>query len=524
MVFCIKCGQELSESDAFCLKCGEPQAKGVQGPSIAADMAEHHDQRGDAFLEAEQYSQALSEYDQAVKLNPNSSPYYAKRASALAGLGRFNEAFIALNQAIGMDPKDPEFHSQKGNLMLITGKADEAIAELDKAIEFDPSTAIYHAVKCHALYSAGKCEESLKEIDLAIQIGPDELGLLLDKAAALATCGKSEVAVDTMNDLMAEIGSTGMRESIEYALRASYMRDQARELFERFLEDAKRIEAEVAKELPIWTRVDFCNLLSDLVFFPQSDSDSQTIGQARLKMLSALPRELTKQMSPDSISQLLEKASVSGSDLTEQEQQLMWVIRNSWYDKYSRLENTTFNLDRFSKAPSERKDSGSLYSQVRQLLIDAIARDTPYSEFKMRLSRIEQEKNVTEEELEVVPAAQREAHLIELHYPLEGDTEAQTSAKGELFHAALGIEMAILPVGVNSGYGVSEIHRLAMEKAPKYKWLVSILDHISGDAEKDWNVRATIFIGLVFDSSKEELEGEIKKAQQEDQAKETPKT
>jgi hypothetical protein len=54
-----------------------------------------------------------------------------------------------------------------------------------------------------------------------------------------------------------------------------------------------------------------------------------------------------------------------------------------------------------------------------------------------------------------------------------------------------------------------ELHRFALEKAPKYAWLEDELGELSIDPEGNRNVNVCIFLGLSLDLSRGELEKEI---------------
>jgi Flp pilus assembly protein TadD len=510
LVFCANCGQELALTHAFCLKCGEPQDVARPGTDEEGDLAEQHENEGDKYFELGHLPQALAEYEEAAMLDSNNPTYMAKKAAVLSAMGRSDEAVEACNEAVTLDPTNPDLRSQKCNLLLIIEEYDRALDEINQAISLDPTNANHHAMKCHALCLQDSGEEALEEIKIAMRMEPDDSALLLNEAIALATCGEPQDAENSLYELLRLTDLQSARRTIDLALGGLLLREPQSDVLSAFVGNLDRIQAGVSKELPYRMRTEFRDFIFELVYGPMAgvDTEDRTVARARTDMLSVIPSSIRSQIPNQDLTQLFENQMVSPTELTEQEDALLWGIAGAWYVKYAWLEDTLLNLDKFKTSITGR-GAGSLHSEVRKVLIEAIAKDMPRMEFKLRISSLLELNNVTKDDLGIGPASGRVSHLIELYHPIEKDPETQLLAKSELYGIALKIELALVDLCVGLGYGMHELHRFALEKAPKYAWLEDELGELSIDPEGNRNVNVCIFLGLSLDLSRGELEKEI---------------
>src|ERR1051326_4839403 len=107
-------------------------------------------QRGQDYLEAEYYEQALAAYEQALKLQPESAPAYVGKGQALDELYQPEASLAAYEQAVRLDPKNVDAWLGLSHLFWVYGahiaSSDEAAYEKaleasDHAIQLDPQNA-----------------------------------------------------------------------------------------------------------------------------------------------------------------------------------------------------------------------------------------------------------------------------------------------------------------------------------------------------------------------------------------------
>ena len=74
-----------------------------------------------------QYEDAIANYNEAIRLNPNdASAYYQQRALAKAQIGQYEEAIAVYDEAIQLYPDEAFFYRQRGSMKEQLGRYEEA--------------------------------------------------------------------------------------------------------------------------------------------------------------------------------------------------------------------------------------------------------------------------------------------------------------------------------------------------------------------------------------------------------------
>ncbi len=94
--------------------------------------------KGNILLNWERYQEALSAFNEAIRLDPQDALAYNGKANALHYLRQYQEALSAFNEAIRLDPQEISAHFNKGNLLYDRGQYKEAIQEYDIALRLNP--------------------------------------------------------------------------------------------------------------------------------------------------------------------------------------------------------------------------------------------------------------------------------------------------------------------------------------------------------------------------------------------------
>lgn len=84
---------------------------------------------------------AVSQFQQAVRLNPYNSTYWLHLAEAYSSTGADNEQAAAISRAIAVDPTTPEVAWTAANYYLLRGDTTEALDKLAVVTRNDPNLA-----------------------------------------------------------------------------------------------------------------------------------------------------------------------------------------------------------------------------------------------------------------------------------------------------------------------------------------------------------------------------------------------
>ena len=166
---CAVCGTVLKDGMKFCPKCGgavpaqqdtvrepfvaENSAKAVVEPSEMADLnqairrdltkdAATYYNRGEAYSYKGDYDQAITNFNQAIRLDPANAVAYNSRGYAYNEKGDYDQAITDYTQAISIDPTNFKAYANRAYAYRLKGDYDQAIADYETALQHDPSNAV----------------------------------------------------------------------------------------------------------------------------------------------------------------------------------------------------------------------------------------------------------------------------------------------------------------------------------------------------------------------------------------------
>jgi len=134
----------------------------------------HHDLAAEA-LRAGRIQEALREYDEALKLDPDLAEAHLGRGVVLEfGFDRLDEAEVEYRRALELKPSLGDAHNDLGQLLARTGRLDQAIAEFDAALAIMQYREPWVA-RCNkglALWRLGRKSEGMAEMKTCLNFAP----------------------------------------------------------------------------------------------------------------------------------------------------------------------------------------------------------------------------------------------------------------------------------------------------------------------------------------------------------------
>ncbi|MFN3405843.1 MAG: tetratricopeptide repeat protein [Cytophagaceae bacterium] len=131
--------------------------------------AEEYLNFGEQFMQQENFNAAYSAFDKAVKLSPTAK-HYTKRAICLMFLSQMKEALQDFDEAIKIDPNFAEAYLFKGSIYQLMEDYDIAISLYSKAIKANPKYADAYMMRGLLLRVNNK-KEACKDLKKAVDLG-----------------------------------------------------------------------------------------------------------------------------------------------------------------------------------------------------------------------------------------------------------------------------------------------------------------------------------------------------------------
>jgi tetratricopeptide (TPR) repeat protein len=165
--------EDLSRVIATCQRSLTVEPDGQAGQYARQLASWALNRRGQLLAGAGHTSEALRDFEDAIRLDPQRWRAIHNRGVLLAQAGRFEQAFDDFSHTIQLQPDYAKAYSNRAALLVVAGRLQQAADDYRQAIDLDPNLAVAHrgcGRCCHAL---GLLDEALRHFDAAVQLDPN---------------------------------------------------------------------------------------------------------------------------------------------------------------------------------------------------------------------------------------------------------------------------------------------------------------------------------------------------------------
>ncbi len=128
---------------------------------------------GMKYYEQDELDQAISEFKEAIALDPNNAEAHRNLGTAYGEQGKWEESVLAYKQAIELVPDYGEAYGDIAAAYFNTGKLEEAMAAAKKGIELAPDYAMAYN-NLGVIYGAqGQVDTAISLFEQGLQADPD---------------------------------------------------------------------------------------------------------------------------------------------------------------------------------------------------------------------------------------------------------------------------------------------------------------------------------------------------------------
>jgi len=130
-------------------------------------------ERGSAYQMKREYDNAITDYNQALKRNPGYLEVYKNRREAYFSKGDYNHTIADCDQTILLDPNDIVAYNYRGAAFAGKGDYNQAIVDFSQAIRLSPNDANAYAYR-GAMYSfKNDYDRAIADFNQSIRLDPN---------------------------------------------------------------------------------------------------------------------------------------------------------------------------------------------------------------------------------------------------------------------------------------------------------------------------------------------------------------
>jgi len=153
-----------------------------------------HNNLGTVLLKEERFTEALSYFQQTLRMKPDHSRANKNMGAALLGLHRYEEAVAEYQTAMKVEPLDPYVHCGLGLALQHIDQMQPAMEQFRIAIKLQPDFADAHNYLAASLLLTGQPQQAIAEYREAIRLQPDHHEAHAGYAYALQMTGHLDEA------------------------------------------------------------------------------------------------------------------------------------------------------------------------------------------------------------------------------------------------------------------------------------------------------------------------------------------
>lgn len=128
--------------------------------------------RGRFYTANGRHSEAVADFDDAIRLCPGYGRAFCERGIAHAGAGRTEQALRDLSRAISLDRKDDKAYHRRGRIYCDRGEYARALRDLTRAIRIDPRGATYYCTRARARLGMDDHQGAIADCERALRRDP----------------------------------------------------------------------------------------------------------------------------------------------------------------------------------------------------------------------------------------------------------------------------------------------------------------------------------------------------------------
>lgn len=159
--------------------------------------------RAELLFQQGRYEQALAEFQQQLRDDPEDAHTLARQSLCLSAMDRYPEAVRQAETAIRWAPDAPDAHFALSRALVGQKKYTDALRSLNQAIALDPFEVVFFGLKSVIHLDQYEWQAALAAADMGLAVDPENASCLNSRIIALTKLGRHVEATLTAENALA---------------------------------------------------------------------------------------------------------------------------------------------------------------------------------------------------------------------------------------------------------------------------------------------------------------------------------
>jgi len=152
--------------------------------------------RGLAYGKKKEYDRAIADYSEAIRLDPKDASAFNRRGMTYDDKKEYDRAIADYSEAIRLDAKNADLFNNRGFAYLGKKEYDRAIADLNEAIRLDPNYALPVINRGRVYHDKREYDRAIANYSEAIRLDPKDASAFYNRGIAKQSKGDKSGAAD----------------------------------------------------------------------------------------------------------------------------------------------------------------------------------------------------------------------------------------------------------------------------------------------------------------------------------------
>ena len=144
----------------------------------------NHYERGVQSVNNQEWDKAITDFSEAIKLNPTNGSAFVYRGSAFFMLGKFDGAIDDYNQAIRINKNDCDAAFNLAGVYRAKGEFNKSIDSWDAYIRLNPTNDLAYKSRASVYSAMGRYDEALKDWNEGLRLDSKDSTALAERSIA----------------------------------------------------------------------------------------------------------------------------------------------------------------------------------------------------------------------------------------------------------------------------------------------------------------------------------------------------